>query len=540
MSTNAETVEPREAQAGVLDVDLPDARPRVAEILASLFRPIEAAFNRVYGSQWNPLYKSGPIAVALLAITLVTGIYLFLFYRVADPYGSVAQLDSTWHGSWMRSLHRYASDLAVLAVFVHAFKMLIAGKTWGPRALAWRTGILLLGAVFFCGWTGLVMAWDVQGQWIAWEGARLADLLPLFSEPISRSFVRPDSVGKGFFFTNLFLHVALPLGVAAMFWLHASRVARPSLGPPKKMFWWIVAIVGGLAAIVPVPLPPEADLLARPVDVPLDVFYAFWLPIAGVLPAWGHLLFWVALGGVAFTIPNWWKPRRTESPPSFVDEQRCTGCSTCYEDCPFDAISMVERAVASSLSQTVARVDSAMCVSCGICSGSCAPMGVGPANRTGLEQLKRVRELVERLPPLDGEVAVVTCRYSLGQRIAELTGEGVVVVSGCSGSVHTSSLEGLLQGGAAGVLVISCPERDCLYREGPKWLEERMYHDREAELQARVDRRRVRVAAFGPGEVRRAVEHAREFRRSLEGLEGQGAVTVSEDGRDCEVRDAYL
>lgn len=525
---------------GVLDTGLPAVRPAGAERLERLFKPLEGLFNRVYGSKWNPLYKSGALALAMLGVTLVTGVYLFIFYRVADPYGSVAALDATWHGSFMRSLHRYSADLAVVAVAIHAFKMFLAGRTWGPRALAWRSGILLLGSVLFCGWTGLVMAWDVQGQWVAWEGARLLDLLPVFSEPISRSFVRPGSVGLPFFFTNLFLHVALPLGVAGMLWLHASRVARPAMLPPKKILYWSLAAVAAISVLVPVPLPPQADLLSRPIDVPLDVFYAFWLPVAGALPAWGHLAFWAILGAIAFTVPNWWRPKDTTLPASYVEEQRCTACSTCYEDCPFDAISMVVRDEPSTLSKTVARVDPAMCVSCGICSGSCAPMGVGPPDRTGREQLHRVRELLVS-EPVAGRVAVVACRHALGNDLRTLEREGLVVTSGCSGSVHTSSLEMFLHGGAAGVFVVTCPERDCLFREGPKWLEQRVYYEREAELQARVDRTQVRVAAFGPGEGERARRAIVAFSEGLgSGTELPALDSPLERETECEVKDAYL
>ena len=64
----------------------------------------------------------------------------------------------------------------------------------------------------------------------------------------------------------------------------------------------------------------------------------------------------------------------------------------------------------------------------------------------------------------------------------------------CAGSLHTSVVELLVRAGSGGVLVLACPPRDCWNREGPRWLHARMYLDREAELQARVDRHRVRVA----------------------------------------------
>lgn len=503
-----------------LSPDLRPPRPALAVWLDRGLRPVDRLFNRVYGSEFNPLYKSGALAVTFLLLTLVTGIYLFLFYTVADPYGSVARIDATWHGSLMRSLHRYAADLAVLAVAVHALKMLLAGKTWGPRALAWITGIVLLGVVLLCGWTGLVMAWDVQGQWIAVEGARLADLLPIFSEPISRSFTHPAGVGRAFFFMNLFLHVALPLGLAALFWLHSSRVARASVLPPRAIHRYAIAAVLALSVLIPVPLPPKADLLAVSSRVPLDVFYAFWLPVARAVPPAVHLLLWLVVSGAALSAPWWWRPRRRELEPSFVDEQRCTGCTQCYHDCPYEAINMVSRTEPSELSELVARVDADLCVSCGLCAGSCAPMGVGPPRRTGREQLRDAEAFLRGASPGAADVVLIGCAHGPGAdaRLAAIPGL-LPFPSGCSGAVHTSVVELLIRSGAGGVLLLTCPSRDCLYREGPKWLHERMYNDREAELQPRVDRRRVRVISAAPTETARAGAEIRAFQAELASLD---------------------
>jgi hypothetical protein len=55
------------------------------------------------------------------------------------------------------------------------------------------------------------------------------------------------------------------------------------------------------------------------------------------------------------------------------------------------------------------------------------------------------------------------------------------------------------------VLVLACPPRDCWNREGPRWLGERIHHGREAELQDRVDRARVRIAYANAAETTAAV-----------------------------------
>ena len=516
-------------------------RPTVAAWLDRGWRLVERGFNRVYGSAWSPLYQSGVLAVVFLAVTLVTGLYLFLFYKVADPYGSVAAIDRGAIGGFMRSAHRYAADLAVLAVAVHALKMLLSGRTWGPRATAWVSGVLLVGVLLICGWTGLVMAWDVQGQLVAIEGARLFDLLPIFSEPISRSFARPEGVPDSFFFMNLFLHVALPLGLLGLFWLHVSRVARPRLRPPAAIERHALVVLCAGAILVPVPLPPRADLLAVPVGVPIDLFYAFWLPVAQNVSPLLHLAMWAAAAAVLLSLPWWWRPKERAITASHVDEARCTGCTTCYQDCPYEAIAMVPRETLSRLSAKVARVDPDLCVACGICAGSCAPMGVGPPERTGRDQLRQAEDFLAASPLTPGDTVLAACRYGLGPHPSLMALDGVVpYATGCSGSLHTSVIELLLRRGAGGVFVLTCPGRDCLYREGPKWLHERVYQGREAELRERVDKRRVRLASFATSEAAAARRELAAFCAEVATL---GEKPVERDVRielECEVPDELV
>jgi coenzyme F420-reducing hydrogenase delta subunit len=137
-------------------------------------------------------------------------------------------------------------------------------------------------------------------------------------------------------------------------------------------------------------------------------------------------------------------------------------------------------------------------------------MGVGPPGRTGRDQLAAIRPFIAGLEA--GRTVVVCCdRGARGWR-ESLEEEGAVVHEvDCAGNLHTSVIELLVRGGAAGVLVIACPPRDCWNREGPRWLSERIYQDREAELQARVDRRRVRVASANASETAEAVAVLRTF-----------------------------
>jgi len=213
---------------------------------------------------------------------------------VADP----------WLGRWMRSLHRFASAAMVLFAVIHAFRMFAQARSWGPRALAWVSGVGLLLLVYVSGWTGFVIVWDTFGARLAIAGAVLFDALPILSEPLQRIFSGERPIPGAFFFINLFLHVAIPLIVAAGLWIHVSRVARPKLLPPRVLG---VVVAGGLtllAIVLPAPLPPEANPFELASHVPGDLVYGFWLPWAERTPAWAG---WTAATGsfvVALLIPR--------------------------------------------------------------------------------------------------------------------------------------------------------------------------------------------------------------------------------------------
>lgn len=493
------------------------SKPRSVERLSlRLLTAADAACNRLYGWQYNPLYQSGTIVTVLLLILLVSGLWLIFFYRVGEPYGSVARLTSNlWVGNWVRGVHRYASDTAIVAIVIHAFRMFAQGRSWGPRTLAWISGIVLLLLTLISGWTGYVMVWDTFGGALAREGARMLDTLPILSEPISRAFTGERPVSNIFFFLNLFAHVGIPLSMLVVLWLHTSRLARPHMLPPKPMLWAVVGLLVLLAFVRPMTMAPEADALHIPGRVPADWFYAFWLPISQALPAGvaltGALVTVVALALVPFAT----KRRGEEAPPkSVVDESICVGCRQCSLDCPYDAITMLARS--DGRADEVARVDPDLCVSCGICSGSCPPMGVGPPGRTGRDQLARVREFIARPERRIGEVVVIGCERGADHIRADLEAEGAVSYPvDCAGSLHTSVIEFLVRSGSAGVLILACPPRDCWNREGPRWLNERVYHDREAELQARVDRSRVRIAFANASEPAAARLALLEFQKQL-------------------------
>lgn len=482
---------------------------------------MSSLLQKLYGSRWNPLYQSGVLAVFFVLLAIISGLILIVFYRVSAPYESVVAMQANPVLVVLRGIHRYSSDAAVLAVVVHALKMFVGKRAFGPRARAWASGVFLTALMIVIGLSGLVLVWDVQAQRLALAGVRLVEILPIFSEPPRRIFADQSNVGSAFFFILVFFHMAMPLGLAFLLWLHTSRLARAVYLPEKALCWMWTGVIAVIAVLIPAPMDPQADLGRLPGAANLDLWYAFWLPIEERLG--GPATIALFAGAMALVAAYPWIRRPAEPPPpSLVDEKLCDGCTQCYQDCPYDAISMVPRTFYNDgrHSELVARVDPDLCVSCGICAGSCKPMGVGPPERTGRDQMKAMEAALKKEPLTGNEIVVLACSAGCGLSSEFRELEGIrLLPTPCSGSLHTSVIELMLRRGALGVMVVSCPSRDCTNREGPKWLEQRVYHDREAELMARVDRRRVRLLEAARAEAKDAVGGAREFLAELRAME---------------------
>jgi Pyruvate/2-oxoacid:ferredoxin oxidoreductase delta subunit len=284
--------------------------------------------------------------------------------------------------------------------------MFAQARSWGARTLAWVSGGVMVALILLCAWTGYVMVWDTFGERLAREGARMADALPILSEPVSRAFTGERPVPSVFFFITLFAHIGIPLAMGVVFWLHVKRLQRPLLLPPRPLMWTVIGALTAAAVAFPIVMAPEANPFVRAEAVPVDLFVALWLPVTHALSGGQVLLLVLAAAAALLVVPGLTARRGAHvPPPSFVDEDICTGCTQCSIDFPYGAIEMVARS--DDRPTLVAHVDPDLCVSCGICAGSCAPMGVGPAGRTGRDQL--AAPFLHAAPAVPGGVVVIGC-----------------------------------------------------------------------------------------------------------------------------------
>ncbi len=496
---------------------------RALAAAGSAWQWAEVALGRLVSPPLNPLYHTGTIAMFSLAVALVTGIYLFLFYRVGTDaaHRSIEDIMAQpWGiGAMMRSLHRYSSDAAMLAAALHGLKMFLNDRFWGARWIGWVSGLTLFGLVWVTGATGYWLVWDMQAQVLSVSTAKLLDVLPVFGEPLVRTFLDAGRIQNFLFFLILFVHITIPLLLGAVYWLHIMRLSRARFMPPRIVLWVTGAALVIASALRPALSGPPADLGRLASGIPVDWFYFFYFPLTRLDPRWGWGMCF-GLGLVALMIP--WALKGPTPPRAKVENIACTGCTRCWKDCPFEAIIMVPRHDGTRYKQ-VAVVNPAKCVGCGICIGACDSAGIllgdQPVSLLGHAVTVRLREV--SVARGGRPVLVYTCRpmqHLAGRLGPDGTVPGLpgLTIMGlpCIGTLHPDMITKSLEAGAAGVFVAGCIPEDCPYREGSQWLTERLSGQRLPSLKG-MPEGRLRVRWYSPVEVSRLLRDVRTFQREL-------------------------
>jgi coenzyme F420-reducing hydrogenase delta subunit/ferredoxin len=503
---------------------------RPGSILRQLGR-LERPFSVSFGGLSNPLHHLGALTIYFFWIILVSGIYLFLFYDTSVS-GAWLSLERISHAQWfaggvMRSLHRYASDAAVITMILHLSREFLRGRYRGVRWYSWFTGVPLLWLVFIFGMTGYWMVWDELAQYVAISTARLLDWLPIFSDPMMRNFLSNDTLNERFFTLMAFIHlVGLPIALVMGVWFHLLRIRLPRIHPPRRLMAGSLVAFLALSLAWPALSHAPADLGAVPTELRLDWFY---LAIYPLLDLSSEAMLWSSLWGISIllcALP--WLPPLRHPPAAVVHLQDCTGCEFCAEDCPYGAIEMVPRSDGRNFALQ-AQVDPALCVSCGICTGSCpssSPFRRQQPLQTGIElpyftmdELKRrLESAASRTAGHGPGIVVVGCDYSVPVAIVE--GPDVAALSlPCAGMMPPAAIDYLLRaGGADGVLIAGCDSGDCHFRHGDRWARERVTRERMPKLRGRVPRERLALSWHKAVDTRGLQTALESFRQRLERL----------------------
>ena len=467
----------------------------------------------------DPMQYLGALTIYFFWIALVTGIYLFIFYdtSLSGAWVSVEKLthDQWYLGGVMRSLHRYASDAAVVTMFLHLARELWRGRFRGVFWFSWLTGVPLIWLVYVFGISGYWMVWDELAAYVAVGSARLMDVIPIFTDPMQRSFLSNDAVNERFFTLIAFIHlVGLPILLVLAIWFHLLRIRLPRINPPRKMMGASLAVLVLVSFVVPAVSHAPADLMRIPAELRIDWFYLAAYPLLDVS---SEGVVWTLVTGlslVLLALPFWPVPEK--APVAEVHLDNCSACGFCAQDCPYGAIDMMPREDGKPGLQ--AKVNPDLCVSCGICVGACpsaTPFRSVAELMSGIEMpdltTADLKAKIDALPGANTGRRILAFGCDYGVSVNRLQEPDVHAIQlPCVGMLPASFIDYALRGRADAVFIAGC--KDCHYRFGDAWLEARIDGERVPALRKRVPRDRLAVTWLPQSadqEMRQALDNLR-------------------------------
>lgn len=344
---------------------------------------LEKGLNNLFSQKYNPFYYHGALPNFFIWALFISGLLLFAYYQptLATAYASVRYITFELpFGNLFRSIHRYASDGMMIFVMLHMFRVWFTDRYREYRIVPWVTGVVLLIITFTIGLTGYLLIWDQEAVTLANITFNLVSKTPLIGSAVAEFLIAGKMITDYTLTRMMFLHLGIPLFMMFMLWLHYLRITRPVSEPPFALVVMLSGVLFLVSAAFPVSLQilNANDPLAMPSltavspEVSFDLLYAWpqYLVAQQVNPLLVVLL--VLAVPVGLLILPYLQKKALRDQFATVVRENCTGCSLCYNDCPYEAIEMVDRGNDGTRFKRLAVVDPGRCANCGLCVGACA------------------------------------------------------------------------------------------------------------------------------------------------------------------------
>ena len=173
---------------------------------------------------FNFWYYFGSLALFVLVLQIVTGIFLTIHYKPDAnlAFASVEYIMRDVSGGWLiRYLHSTGASMFFIVVYLHMFRGLMYGSYRKPRELVWLFGmgiyLCLMGEAFF----GYLLPWGQMSYWGAQVIVNLFGAIP-FVGPDLALWIRGDYVVSDATLNRFFaFHViAMPLVLLGLVAVH--------------------------------------------------------------------------------------------------------------------------------------------------------------------------------------------------------------------------------------------------------------------------------------------------------------------------------
>jgi ubiquinol-cytochrome c reductase cytochrome b subunit len=184
---------------------------------------------------FNFWYFFGSLALLVLVIQIVTGIFLVMHYKpdaslnasgVPVAFASVEYImrDVPW-GWLIRYMHSTGASAFFIVVYLHMFRGMLYGSYRKPRELIWIFGVLIFLCLMAEAFMGYLLPWGQMSYWGAQVILNLFSAIPLIGNELTL-WIRGDYVIGDATLNRMFsLHViAVPLILVGLVAAHVMAL----------------------------------------------------------------------------------------------------------------------------------------------------------------------------------------------------------------------------------------------------------------------------------------------------------------------------
>jgi quinol-cytochrome oxidoreductase complex cytochrome b subunit len=173
-------------------------------------------------------FALGGTPAYLFIVQIFTGI-LLAFYYEASPSTAYESVEFITHevsfGWYIRSVHKWAATLMIVAVILHQIRVFFTGAYRKPREINWMVGMCLLLCVLMTGFTGYSLVYEQLSFWGATVGANITDTVPLVGGFMKRMMLAGDSYNQATLSRFFVLHAAiLPVTITLLVAMHIAVI----------------------------------------------------------------------------------------------------------------------------------------------------------------------------------------------------------------------------------------------------------------------------------------------------------------------------
>ena len=173
---------------------------------------------------FNFWYVFGVLAMVVLVIQLLTGIFLTMNYKpaAADAFASVEYIMRDVEWGWLiRYMHSTGASFFFIVVYLHMFRAMLYGSYKKPRELIWIIGMLIFLVLMAEAFAGYLLPWGQMSYWGAQVIISLFGAIPWVGDALVE-LIRGDYSISDITLNRFFaLHViALPLALVGLVFVH--------------------------------------------------------------------------------------------------------------------------------------------------------------------------------------------------------------------------------------------------------------------------------------------------------------------------------